>query len=256
MVAPVAPLIERTGEAYAYPLLIKQLLHAPLSHSAEQQIVYRDTRRISYREFHQRIQRLAEALWRAGRDCRRHGGDDGLGQPPLPRSLLRGADDGRHADDGERAPVARADPVHAAALRRQGRAGQRRVRAVLQGLRAELPDVQALVLINDEATAPTTTLRFAGEYEALLDAAPAAFDFPDFDENTRATIFYTTGTTGLPKGVSFSHRQLVLHTLAVMAFFAASAPGQCFRRDDVYMPITPMFHVHAGACRTWPRRWV
>ncbi|MBW8774337.1 MAG: AMP-binding protein, partial [Stenotrophomonas sp.] len=70
-------------------------------------------------------------------------------------------------------------------------------------------------------------------------------DFPDFDENTRATVFYTTGTTGLPKGVYFSHRQLVLHSLAAMAALG-SAPSQGrLHRGDVYMPITPMFHVHA-----------
>jgi len=47
--------------------------------------------------------------------------------------------------------------------------------------------------------------------------------FPDFDENTRATTFYTTGTTGLPKGVFFSHRQLVLHTLASIAALSSNA---------------------------------
>ncbi|MGP4849543.1 AMP-binding protein, partial [Marinobacter sp. 1Y8] len=55
--------------------------------------------------------------------------------------------------------------------------------------------------------------RVTGEYEALLEAANSEFDFPDFDENTIATTFYTSGTTGDPKGVFFSHRQLVLHTL-------------------------------------------
>jgi fatty-acyl-CoA synthase len=57
--------------------------------------------------------------------------------------------------------------------------------------------------------------------------------------------FYTTGTTGNPKGVYFSHRQLVLHTLAVLGALASSPRGQCLHRGDVYMPITPMFHVHA-----------
>src|SRR4030095_13247368 len=87
---------------------------------------------------------------------------------------------------------------------------------------------------------------FVAEYEALLAAASPDYVFPDFDENTVATTFYTTGTTGLPKGVRFTHRQLVLHTLA-SATALASAPQQGrIHRDDVYMPITPMFHVHAG----------
>jgi len=65
------------------------------------------------------------------------------------------------------------------------------------------------------------------------------------DENTRATTFYTTGTTGNPKGVFFSHRQLVLHTLAVTAAVGAYHTQCRCRSDDVYMPLTPMFHVHA-----------
>jgi fatty-acyl-CoA synthase len=70
-------------------------------------------------------------------------------------------------------------------------------------------------------------------------------EFPDFDENTRATTFYSTGTTGMPKGVYFSHRQLVLHTLGTIATLATSVTQGRFHREDVYMPLTPMFHVHA-----------
>ena len=56
-----------------------------------------------------------------------------------------------------------------------------------------------------------------GEYESLLEEASDEFEFEDFDENTIAVTFYTSGTTGNPKGVFFSHRQLVLHTLAETA---------------------------------------
>jgi fatty-acyl-CoA synthase len=99
--------------------------------------------------------------------------------------------------------------------------------------------------MSDRPVPQTGGLAFAGEYEDLLLGASPAYDFPDFDENTRATTFYTSGTTGLPKGVYFSHRQLVLHTLAEMAFVGTAAQQGRFSRDDVYMPITPMFHVHA-----------
>jgi len=83
------------------------------------------------------------------------------------------------------------------------------------------------------------------DYEELLTAADSDYTFQDFDENTRATTFYTTGTTGLPKGVYFSHRQLVLHTLGFLATCNWTNGHGGFHRDDVYMPITPMFHVHA-----------
>ena len=103
-----------------------------------------------------------------------------------------------------------------------------------------------VLLSNDGKPTPAarTPLFFDAEYEALLAASGPRCDFPDFDENTRATTFYTTGTTGQPKGVYFSHRQLVLHTLSARAALAAMGQG-LFKDEDVYMPITPMFHVHA-----------
>ena len=100
------------------------------------------------------------------------------------------------------------------------------------------------MLINDADTLPDTALAFAAEYEAMLEQAPRSYAFPEIDENARATTFYTTGTTGLPKGVYYSHRQLVLHTLGVSVALA-NAPHARFTARDVYMPITPMFHVHA-----------
>ncbi|WP_249341117.1 MULTISPECIES: long-chain-fatty-acid--CoA ligase [unclassified Sphingomonas] len=84
-----------------------------------------------------------------------------------------------------------------------------------------------------------------GSYEALIAATAPTFRFEDFDENAIATTFHTTGTTGNPKQVFFSHRQLVLHTLALAATLANQPAGQGLRRGDVYMPMTPMFHVHA-----------
>ena len=81
-------------------------------------------------------------------------------------------------------------------------------------------------------------------YEEWIGEAPDSFDFPDFDENQTATLFYTTGTTSNPKGVSYSHRQLVLHTLGLIAGFGAWPENAGFHRGDVYMPLTPLFHVH------------
>jgi fatty-acyl-CoA synthase len=236
--------IESTDEAYTYPLLIKQLLHAPLSHSADQQIVYRDRMRLTYREFHGRIQRLANAL-------------AALGVEPGDTVAVMDWDSHRYLEAYFAVPMmgatlmttnVRLSPEQIAYTLQHCSAKvllmNAEFAATVDGIRDQLPELKSIVLLND-MDAPPPTPAVAGEYEALLAAASAQREFPDFDENTRATIFYTTGTTGLPKGVSFSHRQLVLHTLAEMAFFGVSAPGQCFRRDDVYMPITPMFHVHA-----------
>ena len=99
----------------------------------------------------------------------------------------------------------------------------------------------------------------------MLARASRSYDFPDLADDTRATTFYTTGTTGLPKGVYYSHRQLVLHTLAVGQVLA-NAPHASFTVRDVYMPVTPMFHVHAwglpylatmlGVKQVYPGRYV
>ncbi|MBV8458666.1 MAG: AMP-binding protein, partial [Acetobacteraceae bacterium] len=122
-----------------------------------------------------------------------------------------------------------------------------------------------LVLLNDAEPAPNASFSFEAEYETLLADADPDYPFPELDENTHATTFYTTGTTGLPKGVYFSHRQLTLHTLAMRAALAGVGHGR-FNDGDVYMPLTPMFHVHAwgmpyvatsmGAKQVYPGRYI
>lgn len=116
---------------------------------------------------------------------------------------------------------------------------------LVEGIRQRLPRLRSFVLLDDAPELAAIPAWVHAEYEFRLSDAPAKFDFPEFDENTLATTFYTTGTTGAPKGVSFSHRQIVLHTLAVLSALASPAYGQSLRHGDVYMPMTPMFHVHA-----------
>ena len=116
---------------------------------------------------------------------------------------------------------------------------------LLDAIRPRLAHVRRFVLLCDHAGGEALGgLPFAGEYEALLAATTGDFAFPEVAEDARATTFYTTGTTGLPKGVFFSHRQLVLHTLGVRSTLSGTGQGH-IGADDVYMPITPMFHVHA-----------
>jgi fatty-acyl-CoA synthase len=116
---------------------------------------------------------------------------------------------------------------------------------LLEAVKDQLKTVKKIILISEDGAKPQSKINFDCEYEELLKSGSAKYDFPDFDENTRATIFYTTGTTGLPKGVYFSHRQLVLHTQAIIVATSAYTSTGRFHSDDVYMPLTPMFHVHA-----------
>jgi fatty-acyl-CoA synthase len=103
-----------------------------------------------------------------------------------------------------------------------------------------------LIIMRDapDRELPHTTLQIEAILDELFLEADSDFSFPNFDENTRATTFYTTGTTGDPKAVAYSHRQLVLHTMGILATLGPMSASNRFHNRDVYMPVTPMFHVH------------
>ncbi|KWI35650.1 fatty acid--CoA ligase [Burkholderia stagnalis] len=238
--APAAP----ASSACAYPLLIKQLLHTPLATRPEQAIVYSDQVRYDYWTFRHRVGQLASGLSAAG-------------VAPGDTVAVMDWDSHRYLECYFAVPMMGAVLMTANVrlspdqlLHTLNHSGARIVLVhrdflpLLDGLRARLETVRRFVLIGDgEPTALPDG--FVDEYENLVAGGSPDFVFPDFDENTRATTFYTTGTTGLPKGVAFTHRQLVLHTLAGMAALSSARERGRVHRDDVYMPITPMFHVHA-----------
>ena len=234
-----------TKSAYQYPLIIKQLWHTPLQQAPDQEIVYRDTRRLTYRELRERVGRLASSLARLGVVA-----GDTVG--------VLDWDSNRFLEAYFAVPMMgavlqtvniRMPPEQIAYTIEHAGASVLLVNddfvPVLEDIKQQLPKVKTLILMSDRAVPEAGGLTFAGEYEDLLLGASPDYSFPDFDENTLATTFYTTGTTGSPKGVYFSHRQLVLHSLAEMAFLGTAAKQGRFCRDDVYMPITPMFHSHA-----------
>ncbi len=238
-------MIEKTASAYDFPLLIKHLLTTPLATDPEQVILYRDKAKFTYSEFAGRVTRLA-------------GGLAALGVKPGDTVAFMEWDSHRYLESYFAVPMMgavlhtiniRLSPDQLAYTINHAEDDVLVVNGeflpLIEAILDKLTTVKKLVLINDAPTRPESRIRFDAEYEELLAGAPAAYDFPDFDENTRATTFYTTGTTGLPKGVYFSHRQIVLHTLAGLTGLSATAMDCRFTRADVYMPITPMFHVHA-----------
>ena len=114
-----------------------------------------------------------------------------------------------------------------------------------QAIAGQLTTVENTMLLTDAPEKTADLPNLIGEYEELLAAASTQYEFEDFDENSVATTFYTTGTTGNPKGVYFTHRQLVLHTMGVATIMGSIDSVRLLGTNDVYMPITPMFHVHA-----------
>jgi fatty-acyl-CoA synthase len=251
--------------AYHYPLLLKQLWHTPLAQAADQEIVYRDRKRFTFRELRERVGRLASGLASLGVKA-----GDTVG--------ILDWDSNRFLEAFFAVPMmgavlhtvnVRLTPEQVAYTIDHGGSSVLLVNAdfvpMLEEIRDRLPKVTRLILMSDKPAPEPDGLRFDREYEELLASAQPAHDFPDFDENRIATTYYTSGTTGTPKGVRFSHRQLVLHTLSEMAFFGMAAQQGRFSRDDVYMPLTPMFHAHAwgmpwtatlaGAKQVYPGRY-
>ncbi|HET6452027.1 MAG TPA: fatty acid--CoA ligase, partial [Spirochaetia bacterium] len=236
-------LIARTESAYDYPLLIKSLLRAPVASNPDQEIVYRGTVRLTYRQLMERIRRLASALV-------------SMGIKPGDTVAVMDWDSHRYLECFFAVPMIGA-VLHTINVRLSSEQLVYTINhaedkliivnseflPILDQIHGRMDTVSKLVLIDESETLPTS--RFEGEYEYLLAAATPMAEFPDFDENTRATTFYSTGTTGMPKGVYFSHRQLVLHALGTIASLGTAVSQGRFHREDVYMPLTPMFHVHA-----------
>lgn len=229
--------------AYGYPLLIKQLLHTPLANAREQRIIHGDRHNVTYAEFAVRLKRLCAALQKLG-----VGADSVV--------AVMDWDSHRYFECFFAVPILGAT-LHTVNVRLSPEQILYTINhaeddfilvhedfwPMLQPLLPNIARPVKLIIMGDQATPPSVPA-FVGEYEALLAEGAPDFIFPEFDENTRATLFYTTGTTGDPKGVSYSHRQLVLHTLGVIASLAPIPGAGGVHRGDVYMPITPLFHVH------------
>ncbi|SDS73511.1 fatty-acyl-CoA synthase [Halopseudomonas litoralis] len=234
-----------TEQAHSTPLLIKNLLLSGVRYEASQEIVYRDISRYDYATFNQRICRLANMLTNAGvkagdtvavLDWDSHRYLECMFAVPMIGAVLHTVNvrlspeqivyTMNHADDIMVLVNSEFLPLY-------------------QAIEPQLTTVTTTILLTDDAVTSAELRGFAGEYEQLLAAADSTYEFVDFDENSVATTFYTTGTTGNPKGVYFTHRQLVLHTMTQAGMLNGLGHEQMMSNRDVYMPITPMFHVHA-----------
>ncbi|MDO9623252.1 MAG: fatty acid--CoA ligase [Pseudomonas sp.] len=238
-------IIPPTANAYQYPLLIKRLLLSGVRYEKTREIVYRDTLRYSYATFNERVARLANALTTAGvkagdtvavMDWDSHRYLECMFAIPMLGAVLHTINirlspeqilyTMNHAEDKFVLVNSEFVPLY-------------------NGIAAQLTTVEKTLLLTDAEEKTAELPGLVGEYEQLLAAASPRYDFADFDENSVATTFYTTGTTGNPTGVYFTHRQLVLHTMAAASVLGSLDSVRLLGSNDVYMPITPMFHVHA-----------
>ena len=227
---------------YNYPLLIKQLLISPLSSNPEQEIVDNENQRYDYKRLNTNIHTLANALRELGIKK-----GDTIGVMawdtiryleffftiPMMGAILHTINI-RLSEQQILYTINHADDdiliVHHDFIQ------------VIDEIRKKISRPIKIILLNSNKYNLSDNNTYL--YKDLIKNKKLKFKFEDFDENTIATKFYTTGTTGDPKGVSYSHRQLVIHTLGFIAGSSVSNYSHRLHNEDVYMPLTPMFHVH------------
>ena len=226
------------------PLLISDLIRHADRHHGDTEIVSKrvegDFHRYTYREAHTRSRRLAKALaklgvkmqdrvatlaWNGYRHFEIYYAVAGSGavihtiNPRLfPEQIVYIAD---HAED----KVLFVDLTFM---------------PLVEKIAASLKSVKHIVVMTDRAHMPKTEMKNLLCYEELIDAEDDQFEWPSFDEKTASCLCYTSGTTGNPKGVLYSHRSTMLH-----AYAAALPDALNLSSTDVILPVVPMFHVNA-----------
>jgi acyl-CoA synthetase (AMP-forming)/AMP-acid ligase II len=233
------------GQMMQQPLLISSLLTHAERHHGDREIVSRrvegDVHRTTYRELGSRARRMANALqalnvgfgdrvatlaWNGYRHMELYYAVSGSGavlhtlNPRLhPDQVVWIAD---HAED-------------------QVLFFDLSFLPLIEAIAPRVKTIKSFVAMTDRARMPAhSAIPNLLCYEDLIDACADDFSWPSFDENSASSLCYTSGTTGNPKGVLYSHRSTMLHT------FAAALPDglNCSARDTV-LPVVPMFHVNA-----------
>jgi fatty-acyl-CoA synthase len=227
------------------PLLISNLLVHAERHHGEQQIVSRrvegDIHRYTYRDLAARARKVARALaalgvkpgqpvgtlaWNGYRHMELYYGVSGSGavlhtlNPRLhPDQVVYIAD---HAEDQVLAFDATFLPL-------------------VEAVASRVKTIRHFVLMTDRAHMPAQS-KVPGLlcYEELVEAQDDRYDWPQFDENSASSLCYTSGTTGNPKGVLYSHRSTLLHAYAGALPDTLNASAR-----DTILPVVPMFHVNA-----------
>jgi fatty-acyl-CoA synthase len=229
-----------TGRMMDFPLTLTHFLERARTYFGRSEIVSRlpdkSLHRYTYADFYRRTCRLAHALtrlgvkpgdrvaslcWNHSRHLELYFGVPSMGAVLHTLNLRLHPNDlayiARHAED--RVIVV-----------------DRSLLPLLEKFIASVPSVQHVIVVPDDGPAPDGRL----DYEKLLAAEPDSFSWPALDERSAAMLCYTSGTTGNPKGVLYSHRSTVLHALA-------EAMNDSFgvSEADTILPVVPMFHAAA-----------
>ncbi|ROZ75798.1 3-(methylthio)propionyl-CoA ligase [Ramlibacter sp. WS9] len=232
------------GQMMQQPLLISSLLVYAERHHGEQEIVSRriegDIHRYTYRDLAARSRRMANALaalgvqagatvatlaWNGYRHMELYYAVSGSG------SILHTLNPRLHPDQVVYIADHAEDQVLFFDLT---------FLPLVEAIASRVKTIRHFVVMTDRAHMPASKIDGLLCYEDLVDAQDDQFAWPSFDENSASSLCYTSGTTGNPKGVLYSHRSTLLHT------YAAALPDalHCSAHDAV-LPVVPMFHVNA-----------
>ncbi|MFM0210949.1 3-(methylthio)propionyl-CoA ligase [Paraburkholderia sediminicola] len=232
------------GQMMYAPLLLSSLLQQAARHAGAVEIVSRrvegDIHRYTYRDCHTRAMQLAGALtnrgivagdrigtiaWNGYRHMELYYGVAGIGAvchtinprlfPEQIAYIINHARDRMICFDASFA-------------------------SLVEQIAPQCPHVEAWIMLSDESALPRTFAVPLESYETLISGQPLSFAWPQFDEREAAVLCYTSGTTGNPKGVLYSHRSLTL-----MAYATVMPDALSLSATDTIAPVVPMFHVNA-----------
>jgi fatty-acyl-CoA synthase len=233
------------GLMQCQPLLVSSILVHAARHHAHAEVVSRQddgsVTRATYAAAELRARRLATAMqrlgvqpgdrvatlaWNSQRHLELYYAISGMGSVVHTVNPRLAPDDIVHILNDAGSVVLCADPCFAAQL---------------TAIVPRTPAIRTIVIMADPAAMPALdTQQDVACYETLLDAGTEDFAWPTLDENTASALCYTSGTTGRPKGVLYSHRSTVIHAYAIN-----SADVFGLRSADRVCPVVPMFHVNA-----------